>query len=110
MDVCAVLSRREGDAVQYRPGLLEELTAEQLTEWRGDPERISSLLPRVSIEAIEKYFVFWSDNNEGEFAYPDDQSPIGDPWQLADFMKRLGFKYPIDETGENLGDTFNMAK
>jgi hypothetical protein len=43
-------------------------------------------------------------------ARPDDQFARGDAWQLVDFMKRLGFEYPIGQNGEQKGEAFNMAR
>ena len=38
--------------------------------------------------------------------WDDDEYPFGDCWQLADFMKKLGLFYPIDQQGQALDETY----
>ncbi|MDE6232426.1 MAG: hypothetical protein K2M60_03650 [Lachnospiraceae bacterium] len=53
----------------------------------------------VSEKQIERYLCHWTDAMlEGEdFAYEDDEFPYSDAWQMVDFLKTLGFRYPEGE-------------
>lgn len=55
---------------------------------------------------VERYLIPWDEEmmerGEERFAYDGDEAVIGDCWQMADFMKALGFDYdrlcpPADE-------------
>ena len=48
---------------------------------------------KVPPEAVEPYLQPWAETRMGEFACPGDDFVIGDCWQLADFMRALGFEY-----------------
>lgn len=41
-------------------------------------------------------------------AYPDDEFGMGDCWQMADFMRKLGLPYPISDDGTILGVTYRL--
>ena len=57
---------------------------------------------------FENYLVRWDlDAEEQIKAYPDDEFGQED-WQLLDFMKKLGFPYPIDYEWRPIGDTYRF--
>lgn len=87
-----------------------ELEAEEQQRWSGDATAVASLVPGLDPSAIERYFVNWTEEvlENPEKAYEDDEYNIGEDWQLVDFMKRLGFAYPLDDKGEPTGETFFM--
>ena len=60
--------------------------------------------------AIARYFLPWTDDviDAQRKAYPDDRYPIGADWQLTDFMRRLGFVFPVDRDINTTGETFYM--
>lgn len=49
----------------------------------------------VEREAVERYLLPWEEERMGSFAYEGDGAPIGDCWQLADFVEALGFDYDL---------------
>lgn len=86
------------DVARYNPlpGYWAEVPPEEHARWAGDAEVMSRHLPGVTPASVERYFVPWSDAVGGK-AYPDDEFPTGDPWQVADFLTRLGLVYPEPE-------------
>jgi len=68
---------------------------------RGNPPRrpgAAALMAQtfgVEREAVENYLLPWDDEQTGNFAYEGDAFPIGDCWQMADFMTALGFDYDL---------------
>ncbi|MDE6589753.1 MAG: hypothetical protein K2K53_05295 [Oscillospiraceae bacterium] len=50
----------------------------------------------VPEEVVARYLVTWTDGDfEGaRKASPDEEFPVGDCWQMADFMAKLGWPYP----------------
>src|SRR5262249_31056779 len=69
--------------------------------WLGDADTVSQYVAGVQPDAIKNYFVEWTDEvlNSNRKAYPDDEFAYGVDWQLVDFMRRLGLKYPIASDG-----------
>lgn len=64
-------------------------------KYKGNAEVLIKYFPYVKKEQIENYLVLWNDYyNKEEKAYPEDEFCYCDCWQMADFMKKLGFKYP----------------
>lgn len=91
------------------PDYWEELSADEMEEWRGDAALIAELVPGVSADDIKGYLTAWDDETDGvDKAYPDDEFPAGDCWQLCDFMKKIELEYPIDDDGKVLGKTFRF--
>lgn len=58
----------------------------------GDAKRVSQYF-KVKPEDIECYLIPWPDDETEDYAYKNDEAVIGDCWQMADFMKALGFDY-----------------
>ena len=46
------------------------------------------------------------DDDDPGKAYTSDEYAYGDCWQLVDFMKKLGFSYPISAEGRASGATY----
>lgn len=68
---------------------------EDSEKYSGNAEIVSKYFG-VPRESIEKYIVRWQDEyyEEGDImAYEDDEFPYADCWQMADFMKKIGFPY-----------------
>jgi hypothetical protein len=59
---------------------------------------------------IRNYFVEWTKEIEEnqQKAYPDDRFPYGADWQMTDFMKRIGLKFPVGDNGSVDGKTFYL--
>ena len=91
------------------PDYWEELSPEDKAQWKGNAQTVADLVPGLSADSIEKYLVQWDWNDPApQRAYQDDESPAGDCWQLVDFMKKLGLKYPVDDQGNIEGEILNM--
>ncbi len=60
----------------------------------GNPALLASCFG-IQPQEIDRYLVVWEEDMEEDvLAYPQDEFPYGDCWQMADFLKRLGFPYP----------------
>ena len=71
------------------------------TRWQaaGNPEALLDCFG-VSPMAIQHYLTPWTPEllgGEEQYAYPGDEFPYGDCWQLTDFTAKLGFPWPFDE-------------
>ena len=95
------------------PGYWEELSEEERRKWAGDAEAVATRLPDVSAETLAPYFVEWDDAVMAEYpgrkAFPDDEFPTGDCWQLLDFMKRARLPYPLNHDGSPRGRTWRVV-
>jgi hypothetical protein len=89
----------------------ENLPQEDLDLWKGNAKLVSQLVPSAAAEAIAKYLITWDLEAETTpKAYPEDEFPVCDCWQVSDFMKKLGLDYPIADDGSVLGETFYLGK
>ena len=61
----------------------------------GKPLSLIGTFPIQHPESIIRYFPLHMDNKPTaeELAYPGDQYPYGDCWQMTDFMAKLGFPW-----------------
>ncbi len=86
----------------------EDISQEEIESWKGDAEIVSQYVKYINKQDIENYLVRWDlDAEVGTKAYSDDEFGQED-WQLLDFMKKLGFPYPIDDNLIPSGDTFRF--
>lgn len=86
-----------------------DVSDEELRRWSGDASRVAAIWPGVTEAAISKYLVRWNlMDYHPHSAYPDDEFPYNDCWQLLDFMKKLGLDYPFDDQGEPNGDLYRF--
>jgi hypothetical protein len=61
-------------------------------------------------ESIGNYLFDWDlDDEDPDKAYPDDEFPFNDCWQVTDFMRRLGLIYPVDDHGKPSGATYQFV-
>ncbi len=91
----------------------EDLSEAERESWQGNAAAVSSYVPGLQREDIEKYFIRWNwddtDEDEEELkAYPQDEFEYGDCWQLLDFMDKLSLEYPIDEEGKIHGKKYKL--
>ena len=85
----------------------DSISDEERASWSGDAAAIADRIPGVTDDAIQPYLRQWDlDEDDPGKAFPEDQFHSHDCWQMCDFLKRVGLKYPLDETGRPLGDTF----
>lgn len=87
----------------------DSISKEERLAWEGNADRVAAAVPGVEGESIRPYLRHWDLKDEGAKAFPDDEFPSNDAWQLCDFLKRLGFVYPVDAKGEALGETFEFV-
>lgn len=87
------------DQFNPMPDCLEEVSEEERQEMKGNAKAISEYF-HVEEALIEKYLVYWTEEMlEGEEtkAYEEDEFVQCDCWQLADFMRKLGYPYEWGE-------------
>ena len=86
----------------------ENVSKEEIQSWKGDVATVAKYAKSVKQADIQKYLVRWDlEAEETEKAYSNDEFEQED-WQLLDFMKKLGFPYPLDDDGEPAGETFKL--
>jgi len=92
------------------PEYWEELDPREKAGWAGDAQIVCQLIAGLSPESIRNYFVEWTEplSGSGQKAYPDDEFAYGSEWQLTDFMRRVGLKYPVGDDGKPDGKTFRL--
>lgn len=92
------------------PDYWEQIDNTERNLWAGNAQSVASLIPDLAAASIERYFVPWTDEvlATEQKAYDDDEFAIGVDWQLTDFMRRLGFVYPMDDTGTPTGESFYL--
>lgn len=86
----------EIDRFNPMPDYFEEASEAQMEKEKGNAEIIAKYF-HVEKADIEKYLIFWTDelleSEDGQKAYEDDEFSIGEDWQMADFMRKLGYPY-----------------
>lgn len=99
------LAGEEVDRFSTVPDYFEEMTPAELASWQGNAEVVARCVPGLDPAAIARYLVRWDMADEDpQKAYPTDTHQAHDCWQLVDFMRTLGFTYPVDDAGEPVGD------
>lgn len=83
------------DEFNPMPDYFEDLPEEKLQKVRGDADIIADCF-QVGKASVEKYLVRWSEETMDEKAYEDDEFGYED-WQMADFMRKLGYPYQFGE-------------
>lgn len=87
-----------GEAVDQfnpMPDYFEDVSGEKMQKSKGDVEVVAAYF-HVEKASIEKYLVRWSEETMDGKAYEDDEFGYED-WQMADFMRKLGYPYNFDE-------------
>lgn len=85
----------EMDRFSPVPDYFEDVSTEEIEKEKGNAEMIAKYF-HVDKASIEKYLVFWSEElleKDMGKAYEDDEFQVGEDWQMADFMRKLGFPY-----------------
>jgi len=98
------------DAFNPIPGYWDEDISDADREAnKGNADVVCSCVPGLQRQQIEKYLVTWDlDDGDPPKAYADDEFSYGTDWQLIDFIKKLGLVYPIGDSAEPLGTTFQF--
>jgi hypothetical protein len=77
--------------------------------WAGRAGVVGMHWPDLVPESIGNYLFEWDlEDEETEKAYPDDEFPFNDCWQVTDFMNRLGLIYPVDDNGKVSGASYRF--
>ncbi len=76
------------------PDYFGEVSEKAIQKFKGNADIIAKYFS-VDKAGIEKYLIFWSDTSD-EKAYEDDEFGYSD-WQMADFMRKLGYPYEFGE-------------
>lgn len=77
------------------PDYFETVSADERRQMKGNADIIAKYF-HVDKASIEKYIVFWTDSmmrNYSAKAYEDDEFGQCEDWQIADFMRKLGYPY-----------------
>jgi hypothetical protein len=100
---------REVDRFNPLPDYWGKLTKEERMKWEGNATIVTQCIPHLSAPEIEKYLIRWKLLSfPDRKAYPDDEFPIGDSWQMVDFMRRIGLSYPVQEDGSIEGEMYHF--
>ena len=73
----------------------EDLSDEEIDNWKGDAKILTTYVPGLLEESIEKYLVRWDLDQEEAKAYEDDEFTNCE-YQLFDFMRKLKLPYHVD--------------
>lgn len=84
------------DQFNPMPDYFDDVSKEVIQKSKGNAELISKYFS-VDKADIEKYLVLWSDDTINEKAYEDDEFEYRSDWQMADFMRKLGYPYEFGE-------------
>ncbi|NDC41507.1 MAG: hypothetical protein EBZ77_08155 [Chitinophagia bacterium] len=82
----------------------EEMPDDEVELWRGNAEIVAAQLPVMPAEQVARYLT----GTAGEKAFADDLFPSGEPLQMTDFMRRLGFAYEYTDDGVRCGDWYHL--
>lgn len=83
------------DQFNPMPDYFGEVSEDVIQKSKGNAEIIAKYF-QVEKASIEKYLVHWSEETMGGKACEDDEFGYED-WQMADFMRKLGYPYQFDE-------------
>jgi hypothetical protein len=88
----------------------DSISEEERSSWSGDAAIIASRLSGVAPGVISPYLRHWNlENEDPGKAFPEDRFHFHDCWQMCDFMRQLGLRYPLDDNGQILGETFEFV-
>lgn len=90
---------QEADHFNTAPDYWGEVSTEERSKWQGNSEVIAHVWPEIEEKDVRRYLV---DHSQDGFdpdakAYPTDEFPYWDCWQVSDFMAKLGVPYPDPE-------------
>lgn len=83
------------DAFSPMPDYFDEISEEMQEQMKGNAALIAQYF-HVEVSSIDRYLIFWTEDvfeEEEKKAYEDDEFVIGEDWQMADFMRKLGYPY-----------------
>jgi hypothetical protein len=79
-------------------------------EWLPDPRVVAATAGDADPEKLASYLRHWDDDliESGDKAQPEDEFAYGTDWQVVDFMRQMGFGYPIRDDGGTNGATYRF--
>jgi hypothetical protein len=88
----------------------DAITDEERQAQAGNVAVLCANWPKLQPWMIEEYLITWDTELDWErYAYDEDAFPQGDPWQVTDFMAKLGLVYPFDDEQQTSGNTFRLT-
>ena len=85
----------------------ENISEEEIESLKGNAQILTKYIPNLKTENIEKYLIRWDLEAEEVKAYLDDEF-LNEDWQVSDFMKKVGFSYPLDDNGSPKSETYKL--
>ncbi len=102
----------EVDRFNPLPDYYDDSMAEaERRRWAGSAATLAQHWPGVDKAELRLYLISWDDDaiwDEERKVRPEDRYPLGDAWQVVDFMERLGLVCPVDEEVHLSGKTFRF--
>ncbi len=92
------------------PDYWKKLPREEKSSWLGNPAKFAELWPGADCDSISKYMVFHENVNVDAKAFPEDKREYCDPWQMLDFMRRLGLEYSTGPETDAICRKINYAE
>lgn len=89
------------------PDYWEELEPEERATWLPSPDAVTQHVPGAKSERLAPYLVEWPVDGLPGKAHPEDEFEFID-WQVVDFMRELGFRYP--EPGQGVSYRFKVKR
>ncbi len=107
-DSFSVCPREGMEELELEQLRLEQLKLEQLKSEQIKPEQPNASAEfiakqfHINVNEIVNYYRIWTDEliEDEQAAYEDDEYTYGDCWQIADFMRKLGFPFPEGDEPE----------
>ncbi len=104
-----VLFVNGAEAVKFNPipFYWGELESAERAKWLPTAQDLAQYVPGVRAEELATYLVEWPEEGLPGKAHSDDEFEFID-WQVVDFMRRLGFKYP--DPGQGITFRFKVKR
>lgn len=89
------------------PDYWEELEPDERVKWLPTADQLARYVPGVRSERLAPYLVEWPADGLVGKAQPEDEFEFID-WQVVDFMRELGFRYP--DPGQGVTYRFKVKR
>ena len=98
------------DRFVSRPDYFEDVSAEVLDAYAGDPAAVAAAVG-CDADNVAPYLRLLPEDEEDTYAHDDDEASLDDPWVFADLWRAMGITYPADVTSGvalvDLGDDWD---
>lgn len=75
------------------PDYWAKISQTEKRSWKGDAKTFASAWGKIQPESVASYLVFHEDINTETKAYHGDSFEYWNPWQMLDFIKKIGLGY-----------------